>query len=128
MPTPKDQLNRANPTDLPANLSRLLDTNGLGFGDMLAAMRPRFRIRTGLSSSATQVHDAAELLVSVEAVAGTPLAIITGGTPGAGEVSVDYDAVTGVPTIEFAGAVTTYRTTGMGALPQALDAALDTTV
>ena len=88
------------------------------------AMRPRNRSRTGLTSSATQVHDAAELIASVETPVGTPLAIISGGSPGAGEVSVDYDAVTGVPTITFAGAVTEYHVTGLGGVPQALAATL----
>ena len=126
MPTVKDSLNRANPNNLPADVSRIAKAAGesLGFGDMLDAMRPRNRSRTGLTSSATQVHDVASQIMSVESPQGTPLAIISGGSPGAGEVSVDYNATTAVPTFTFAGAVTEYHTTEGGPLPQTLAATL----
>ena len=121
------KLDIANPNDLPANLHRLRDeTNDLGFGSILAAARPRNRSRTGLASSATQVHDVASAIYSVESPQGTPLAIISGGSPGAGEVSVDYNGVTGVPTLIFAGAVTVYHTSEGGALPQTLAATMAT--
>lgn len=118
-------LNQANPNNLPAQLAALKDTtNSLGLGSLLAALRPRNRSRTGLSSSATQVHDVAALILSVESTQGTPLAIITGGSPGAGEVDIAYNATTGVPTFIFNGAVTTVFTTESGPLPQNLAATM----
>lgn len=123
--TVQDKLDLANPNDLPAYLRKIYDkTEALGFGAMLAAMRPRNRSFTGLTSSATQVHDVASLIVNVESTQGTNLSIITGGSPGAGEVSVDYDDDTGVPTLTFNAAVTTYYTIELGALPQTLAATM----
>lgn len=123
--TVQDKLDLANPNDTNAFLRKLYDTTeGLGFGAMLAALRPRNRSRTSLTSSATQVHDVAALIVNVESTQGTNLSIITGGSPGAGEVSVDYDATTGVPTLTFNAAVTAYYTIELGALPQTLAATM----
>lgn len=119
--TVQDKLDLANINDLASYLRKLNDsTNSLGFGALLAAMRPRNRSRTSLTSSATQVHDVAALIVNVESTQGTNLSIITGGSPGAGEVSVDYDADTGVPTLTFNAAVTAYYTIELGPVPQTL--------
>lgn len=119
MPTIRDALNRANANDVPARLRQLWDeTNSVGFGDMLAALRPRNRTLSGLTSGTTHVHDQASIIFNVETPVGTNLLMISGGTPGAGEVSVDYDAATGVPTLEFNGAVTTYTVAESGPLPQ----------
>jgi len=121
MPTRQDALDRANPNDLPSQLSALQDkTNSLGLGAMLGALRPRNRTRGSLASSATQVHDQASIIYAVQTPVGTPLSQISGGSPGAGEVSVDYDATTGVPTLVFSGAVTTYTVHESGPLPQNL--------
>lgn len=118
MPTRQDELDRANANSLPAQLRGLWDgTNSLGFGAILAALRPRNRTRT-VASSTTQVHDQASIIYNVESPVGTNLLMVSGGTAGAGEVSVDYDADTGVPTLEFNGAVTTYTVAESGALPQ----------
>lgn len=119
--TVQNILDLANQNNIAAFLRKLWDpTNSLGFGAMLAALRPRNRSRTSLTSSATQVHDVAALIVNVESTQGTNLSIITGGSPGAGEVSVDYNATTGVPTLTFNAAVTAYYTIEMGPLPQNL--------
>lgn len=143
MPTVKDALDRANPNDLPNQLARLRDKNATGenliadadavadratqgLGALLASLRPRTRTRTGLTSLAAHVHDVASTLTAVQAVAGTPLAIISGAAPGAGEVRIEYDAVTGVPTITFAAATTTYLTHETGPLPQNLAAVMAT--
>jgi hypothetical protein len=40
-------------------------------------------------------------------------------------VSVDYDATTGVPTLTFNGAVTTYTVMEIGPLPHSAGAILD---
>jgi len=120
--TIETKLDKCNPNDVLAFMRKLNDpTTGVGFGGMLAAMRPRNRTRT-VASSTTQIHDVAAVIYSVESPVGTPLAIVSGGTAGAGECSVDYDAVTGVPTLEFAGAVTTYTVSSGGPLPQTLAA------
>lgn len=119
--TVKDKLNQSNPNDVPAWQRKLFDTTeSLGYGDMLAALRIRpARARTGLTSSATQVHDVAPCgLYAVYITAGTPLAMIAGAAPGAGEVRVEFDATTGVPTFTFAGATDTYTVIEGGPLPQ----------
>lgn len=126
--TVQDKLDLANPNDVEAFLRKLYDkTEGLGFGAMLAALRPRNRSFT-VTSNATQVHDVASLIVNVESTQGTNLSIITGGSPGAGEVSVDYDATTGVPTLTFNAAVTTYYTIELGPLPQTLSTVMATEI
>lgn len=123
--TVRNSLNTANPSNVADGMRRLYDaTHDLGVADLFAAMRPRNRSRSGLTSLDTHVHDEAAAILSVESPQGTPLAIISGGSPGAGEVSVDYDATTGVPTLEFNGAVTEYHTTQLGPVPQGMDAAL----
>lgn len=118
--TIQTKLDRANPNDLPGRLRQLYDaTNSLGFGALLAAMRPRNRSRTGLTSAAAQTHDVAAAIYSVESPQGTPLSIVT-NAPGAGEVQIAYSATTGVPTLTFNAAVTEYHTTEGGPLPQNL--------
>lgn len=127
--TIQNKLDKANPNDLGARLRQLYDADrNLGFGAMLGAMRPRNRSRTGLANNATQVHDVAAAILTVETPIGTPLAIVTDGTPAAGQVSIAYNATTGVPTLIFAAAVTEYHTTEMGALPQTLVTALATQI
>lgn len=119
MPTRQDAIDRSNANDLPAMLRGLWDaTNSLGFGALLAALRPRNRTLGSLTSGTTHVHDQASIIYNVESPVGTNLLMVSGGTAGAGEVSVDYDADTGVPTLEFNGAVTTYTVAESGALPQ----------
>lgn len=127
MPTTvKDKIDYCNPAEVLQYLSMLRDTAArqagtitpLGLGAILAALRPRNRTRTGLASSATQVHDEACIIYAVQGALGTPLAQISGGSPGAGEVSVDYNATTGVPTLIFNVALTEYTVHCSGALPQ----------
>jgi len=130
--TTQDRIDKCNIQTLPQDLQKLRDVAAtaagvrttLGFGAMLAAMRPRNRTRSGLSSNATQVHDEAAIIYAVQTPVGTPLAMISGGSPGAGEVSVDYDATTGVPTLIFNGAVTTYTVHSSGPLPQSIAAVM----
>jgi hypothetical protein len=123
-------LNRANPNHMPANLGRLRGVNATddstGFGTMLAAMtlRPP-RERTGLANQVEHVHDEAPLgLYAVFVVAGTPLAIVSGAAPGAGEVRVEVDAATGIPTFTFAAATTSYFVLSGGPLPQDIQAVM----
>lgn len=142
--TRKDKLDLGNANDLPIFLAGLRDPNATtfanaadadpatdvatqGFGSMMRALgKPNpARTRSGLTSGTSHVHDVASHILSVETPVGTPLAIISGGTPGAGEVSVDEDPVTGVPTLEFNGAVTTYTVREIGPLPQAVGTYLD---
>lgn len=102
--TKKDGLNSANPNKV-ADLLR--DVN---FGDVLFSMvAPQERPRTGLASSATQVHDVAALIVGVSVANADRPIVNPGATPGATEVSVTYDTATGVPTLVFGAAVTQYE-------------------
>lgn len=132
--TVQDRLDKANPNDLAANLQRLRDPNASevindadapgptatkGFGAIVAALtRPRIRTRATLTSQAAHVHDIACVVYSVESPAGTPLAIVSDGSPAAGQVNLEYDANTGIPTLTFAAAVTTYTIHESGPLPQ----------
>lgn len=118
--TVQDKLDLANPNDTEAFLRKLYDkTEGLGFGAMLNALRMRpARERTGLTSAAEQVHDEAAVIYAVYITAGTPLSIIAGAAPGAGEVRMEVDEDTGVPTFTFAGATTSYFVISGGPLPQ----------
>lgn len=99
--TVQELVNRANITDFAAYAKKL------NLGDIIAGLVPKPRTLSGLASNATQVHDVAAALLFVQTPVGTNLAQITAGSPGAGEVSVDYDAE-GIPTLIFAAAVTTY--------------------
>ena len=142
--TRKDKLDKGNANNLPSMVAALRDPNATtfapaadanaatdqatqGFGSMMRALgKPSpARTRTGLTSGVSHAHDVSSHILSVESPVGTPLAIISGGTPGAGEVSVDEDATTGVPTLEFAGAVTTYTVRELGPLPQAVGTVMD---
>lgn len=125
--TVQEALDLANPTDLPARLRQLFDSNEeLGFGALLGALRMRPpRARTGLTNQASHVHDEAPAgIYAVYVTAGTPLAIIAGAAPGAGEVRMEIDADTGVPTFTFAAATTEYTVISGGPLPQNLAARL----
>lgn len=127
--TIQNKIDKANPNDLAARLRQLYDVDrDLGFGALLAALRPRNRSRTGLANSATQVHDRAATIITVETPIGTPLAIVTDGTPAAGQVNIAYNATTGIPTLTFNAAVTEYHTTEQGPLPQTLVATLATQI
>jgi hypothetical protein len=128
--TVQSTLDLANQNNLPAFLRKLWDpTNLLGFGAIIAALRPRNRTLSGLTSSATQVHDQACMIWSVQATAGTGLIMVSGAAAGAGEVRVEYSDTTGVPTFTFGdGAVTGYTVMCSGPLPQNLAAAMATEV
>lgn len=126
--TVKDRLNIANPVDVASFLGMFLGRAGtLGFGDLLDALRPRGPRTITQASSATAVHDVAAWIVDVYITAGTPLAKIYGAAPGAGEVRIEYDATTGVPTFTFAGATTEYSVVEMGPVPQNIAAVMATT-
>lgn len=125
--TVKDALNIANPVDLPARLYQLWDpTNELGFGDMLDAFGSRVYTRSGLSSAASHIHDQAPAFIEqVYVTAGTPLIMVNGAAAGAGEVRVEYNTTTRVPTFTFGdGAVTGYTVVGGGPIPQGLVTAM----
>ena len=129
--TVRDSLNNANPADTHARCRQLYDrTNDLGFGDILNALGGRVYTRSGLTSSATQVHDQAPAYIEqVYVTAGTPLVMVNGAAAGAGEVRVEYDTTTRIPTFTFGdGAVTGYSVVGGGPLPQGIVAAMATQV
>jgi hypothetical protein len=125
--TVQQALDLANPNDLPARLAQLYDANeDLGLGALLGALRIRpARQRTSLTNQVSHVHDEAPASIHMVFVtAGTPLAMIQGAAPDAGEVRVEIDADTGVPTFTFAAATTSYWIVSGGPLPQTLAAAL----
>lgn len=102
--TVQQLLNRANITDFAAY------AKGINLGDIIAGLKGNVRALTGLTSSATHVHDVAGKISTVELVEGTPLAIVT-GTAGVGQVAITYD-VQGVATLVFGdGAQTSYIVT-----------------
>lgn len=127
--TVKDKLNLANPNNLDAFLHKLYQAStGYGFGDILDAARPRPpRTRSSLTSSASQVHDVASTIVDIYVTAGTPLIKVYGAAAGAGEVRVEYNATTGIPTFTFGdGAVTEYSVVEIGPFPSNLDTTMTT--
>lgn len=127
----RERINAANPGDLSAQLRQLSEraadgTFYRGLGDILGAgrMRPP-RERTGLDNVVEHVHDQAPAGVyAVYVTPGTPLAIVSGVAPGAGQVRMEIDADTGVPTFTFAAATTSYWIVSGGELPQNLAARL----
>jgi hypothetical protein len=102
MPTVAQSLDKANPNEL-ADLLRTVK-----LGTALANLRPRETARTGLASSATQVHPYPAAILAVNSTDGTPLAFSINAAPDSGEVRVNYDA-DGIPTLVFNAAVTAYR-------------------
>lgn len=119
--TVQQKLDQANPNDLPARLGQLYDeTEDLGVGAMLGALRMRpARQRSSLANQVSHEHDEAPCGVyAVFVTAGTPLAIIQGAAPDAGEVRMEIDTDTGVPTFTFAAATTSYWIISGGPLPQ----------
>lgn len=100
-----------------ASLTNLADAlRCIDLGALVAGMVPRWVTYSGLTSSATQVLNAAtdgsgdSLAATIHAVADSsdaPLAIVPGGV-GAGEVKIAYDAQ-GVPTLTFNAAVTGFK-------------------
>lgn len=120
MSTRTQSLNKANPNEI-ADLFRLIS-----IGDIMAGLIPRHRSRTGLASSATQVHDVPGAILQVIDAAGTTALAIVSGTAGAGEVQVTYDA-NGLATLVFGdGANTAYRV-NQQVLPSGLGAILAAT-
>ncbi len=143
MESVKDLLDKGSANDLPANLSRLRDDAATtfsnaadadpaadvatqGFGAMMRALgKPNpARTRATLTSQVAHLHDVAAHILNVESPVGTNLAMVS-NAPGAGEVQVAYDAVTGVPTLTFVGVVTTYTVMEIGPLPHATGAVVD---
>jgi hypothetical protein len=94
--------------DVAVALGALRDTDGAGFGSMLAELfTPAWKVRT-VDSSATQVEELPGAIVQVLDTAGTTNITIVSGTSDAGEVQISYTA--GVPTLVFgSGAVTGYQ-------------------
>lgn len=110
-PTVSEHLDLANITNI-ADVLKILK-----FREYVAGQIPRWVSKTGLTSSATQIHYAADgttpqpfQVMAVNDGSNVPLAIVAGGV-GAGEVGVAYDA-DGVPTFTFNGAVTAYKVKG----------------
>ncbi len=100
-----------------ASLTNLADAlRCIDLGAFVAGSVPRWVTYSGLTSSATQILNAAtdgtgdSLAATVHAVAdaaNAPLAMVPDGV-GAGEVKIAYDAQ-GVPTLTFAAAVTGFK-------------------
>ena len=101
-----------------SNISNLADAfKAIKLGELIAGLIPRWISKSGLSSSATQIHYATDgvtkepfIVLAVNLSDNTPLAIVNGGV-GAGEVGIAYDA-DGVPTFTFASAQTAYKVLG----------------
>lgn len=109
MATVRQALNIAQPNDLPDMLRKV------GLGDIFAGLVPTRVVRTGLTSSATQVEPGPGTVLFVESSAGAQKVILTkpDATPGAGDVVVTYDA-NGVATLVFNAAVTAYTIVRLG--------------
>lgn len=101
-----------------SNIHSLADAfKALKLDQFIAGQIPRWVSKTGLTSSATQIHYGDDLttpqpfqVMAVTLADDTPLAIVAGSI-GAGEVVVAYDA-SGVPTFTFNAAVTGYKVKG----------------
>ncbi len=120
MATVQKRMNIASPSDL-ADRNRQVQ-----MGDVVAGSIPVLVDRTGLASSATQVHSAAGQIVTVSNGGGTALGIVNPDvTVGATTVVVAYDA-DGLATLTFNAAVTAYSATYMPA-PAGLGATLAAT-
>lgn len=103
MSTVQASLDRCYPGELPDLLKKASP------GELFAGMIPRLVERTGLASSATQVHSLPGPIFAVTDTAGTTAITMVTGTAGAGEVQVTYDA-DGLATLVFgSGAVTAYN-------------------
>lgn len=114
MPTLKDNLDRANPNNHPADLQRLRDPDGNGFGAILAGLIiPTEFIRTSLSSLTTHVEPEAGVILALSDGTDTYTIAPSDGTPTAksalatGIATVVYDS-NGVASITFEGAKTAY--------------------
>ena len=96
--------------DFVVAIAQLRDIDGAGFGSMIEQIFvPAWKVRTGLSSSATHVEELPGLIVQVADAAGTSAKAIVPDTAGAGEVTVTYDSA-GIPTLVFGdGANTGYQ-------------------
>lgn len=103
-------IDNADPNTAPNALAQLRDTDGNGHGFFLRSFVPGLLERSGLASLATHIETSPGTIFAVTDTAGTAkLTLIIGGTAGAGEVLVVYDAG-GVPTLTFGdGAVTGYK-------------------
>lgn len=123
--TNRDAINNAGVNELPQRLGDLLQTStDLGFADLLNAFGLReAREITGLTSGTEHEHDEAPAFITaVYITPGTPLAIISGAAPGAGEVRIEVDPDTRIPTFTFNGATTSYWILGGGPIPTNLTA------
>jgi hypothetical protein len=100
----------SSPNDFVVAIAQLRDTDDNGFGSMLAQIFvPAWKVRTGLSSSATHIETLPGTILQVADAAGTSALLIVPGTAGAGEVRVTYDSA-GIPTLVFGdGANTGYQ-------------------
>lgn len=118
--TVQEMLDSASPSDLPEALG------AANIGEIIAGLIPRWVSKTGLTSSASQIHmDSSSpakyqpfVVHAVTDGSDAPLAIIGSGSVGAGEVKVEY-STDGVPTLTFNAAVTAYKVLGQP-LPKVL--------
>ncbi len=129
MPTLQDNLDRANPNNLPADLQRLRDANNNGFGAILAGLViPTEFIRTALTSLSTHVEPEAGVIVALTDGTDTYTIAPSDGTPTAkaalatGIATVVYDA-NGVASITFEAAKTAYTVTKL-VMPAGIGTAL----
>lgn len=112
MPTHQQILTSgASANDLGVALGNLQESDtSYGFGDLIAEFAPRWKLRENLTSQTAHVEERPGLIRAVLNGAGnTELTVKHVGAAGAGEVVITYDATTGVPTLTFNAAVTTYR-------------------
>lgn len=115
--TVQDRLNIASPTDLADRNRQVL------MGDVLAGLIPVERTLSGLSSSATHIHDAAGTILQVALAAAQKVIVTSADTPGAGEVGVTYSS-DGVATLLFGDGANTGYTVIATSLPAGLGATL----
>lgn len=117
MATVQERLNIASPIDIADRFRQL------PVGDIMAGQIPTLVSRSGLASSATQVHSSAGQILTASNGGGTALGIVNPDvTVGATTVVVAYDA-NGLATLTFNAAVTAYDVT-MLAMPAGLGATL----
>lgn len=104
MATVQERLNTASPNDIADRFRQV------SFGDIVQGLIPKINARTGLASSATQVHDTAGLIRTVNVGSALRAIVNPDVTPGAATVQITYDS-NGVATLVFNAVLTAYTVT-----------------
>ncbi len=120
MATVQERLNTASPNDIADRLRQV------SIGDVVAGLIPVERTLSGLTSSATHVHDVPGAIMAVSLAAAQKVIVTSLDTPGAGEVGVSYNA-DGLATLLFGDGANTGYTVVAQSLPTGLGATLAST-